>query len=233
MSEAWDLVARIGCFAPFLVLIVGILGIQLYYRHKGAPARAAQLQRLRTDAIAQRLGLGIVEGDPSFVFHAMGSTSAAQRRVVLRGHASGLPLELVYAYQRTDRIGFSDVEVRTSFECRLSALAREPFPVFEVFPRGPVIPELAPLAPPASTGEPTVDAAYLVRTDEPRLAQLLGRHLAAAHPTFAATGVHLFGDGQRVSFVMHEKVRPHPAEVLLHAEQAARLVVELARAVGG
>ncbi|GAB5542066.1 MAG: hypothetical protein RLP09_28660 [Sandaracinaceae bacterium] len=230
-----DLIMRLVCMAPIGISVV-VVGLHVYFRVKNAPAHSAHLEQLRAGRLADRLGLTVVEGDPSFVMHDVGSPVPTRRRLVLQGApaaAGGLHLELFYSYQRTDRPGLSETEVEILFECRLTAFANGAFPAFEVFPRGPYIPEKAPLLPAATTGHEWVDRAYVVRTKEPRMATLLAQHLVAAHPTLGEVGMHVYGDGQRVSFFMHEKQAPFPSRALTRAEDVARLVVDLARAVGG
>lgn len=64
------------------------------------------------------------------------------------------------------------------------------------------------------------------------MAKLLGEVL----PGFAAfhnSGIHLVGDGQRVSFVMQRDKAPLLANALYFAETMATLLSDLARRVGG
>lgn len=227
-----DVLCSLAGAAP-VVLIAIVAGLQIYFRVRSAPARAALTQRLRTDTLAQRLGLAIVEGDPSFAFVDVGGQSGARRRVVLRGERAGSPLELVHAYERTDRASWGEVHVSTTFECRLTAYARQPFPRFEVMSQLPGIPQREPLLPRVATGCSAVDGPLIVRTQEPAMAELLGRVLPHYASAFAMSGMHLHGDGYAVSFLMHQKVAPHPAAALENAEAMAELVVALARAVGG
>ncbi len=227
-----DFLCSLASSAP-IVLVAIVAGLHIYFRVRSAPARAAMTQRLRTDAIAQRLGLSIVEGDPTFAFVDVGGQSGTRRRIVLRGERAGAPLELVYAYERTDRASFGEVHVSTTFECRLTAYARQPFPRFEVMSQLPGIPQREPLLPRVATGHSLVDGALIVKTQEPALAELLGRVLPQYASAFAMSGMHVLGDGYSVSFLMHQKVAPHPAAALENAETMAELVIALARAVGG
>jgi len=86
--------------------------------------------------------------------------------------------------------------------------------------------------PEAPTGNPAVDAEFQVTTQEPGLAQLLGQVL----PEFVAlgsAGVHLVGDGQRISFVMNQTTTPIVASALYHAEVMSHALSSLARRLGG
>jgi hypothetical protein len=86
--------------------------------------------------------------------------------------------------------------------------------------------------PPTPTGNPTVDAAYLVTTEEPAMARVLGE-LLPGFATYQSVGVHLVGDGNTISFVMQQDKAPLVASVLYYAEQLSPLVSQVARRLGG
>jgi hypothetical protein len=150
------------------------------------------------------------------------------------GAPHGVPLEFVYLYRVEQETGFSQVTWRTWFDCRLSARSRQPFPPFEVIsknaPLGAIAQTLA--LPPLPTGNPAVDASYLVTTQEPGMAQVLGE-LLPAFATYQNAGVHLIGDGNSVSFKMHQDKSPLLANVLYYAEQLAGHLSQVARRIGG
>src|SRR4029079_5623551 len=160
----------------------------------------------RAGELAQRLGLTLVEGDPTFNFFIQQAHVDVQRgpsdgrpvhvQIRMQGQPQGVPLELTFLYRVEQETGLTQVTWRTWFDCRMSAYARQPFPPFEVVsryaPLGPIAQE-QPL-PPMTTGMPPVDATYLVATTEPGMAQLLGAVLPS-FSLFANAGVHLIGDG--------------------------------------
>jgi len=82
------------------------------------------------------------------------------------------------------------------------------------------------------TGNPAIDATYLVTTQEPGMAQVLGE-LLPAFATFQNSGVHLVGNGDTVSFVMHQDKSPLLANVLYYAEQLSGHMSQVARRLGG
>ena len=86
--------------------------------------------------------------------------------------------------------------------------------------------------PPLPTNNPAVDATYLVTTQEPAMAQVLGE-LLPAFAIFQNSGVHLVGDGQTVSFVMHQDKSPLLANALYYAEALGEHVAQVARRIGG
>ena len=83
-----------------------------------------------------------------------------------------------------------------------------------------------------STGNPQIDALYIVLTPEPRLAQVLGIQLGA-FAGFANSGIHLVGEGQSVSFLMQQTKAPMLALALHQPEAMATALTALARAIGG
>lgn len=203
-----------------------------------------QYANYRAGALSQRLGLQLVQGDPNFNVFIRQAHVDVQRgpkdkspihiEVRAQGAPRGVPLEFVYLYRVEQETGFTQVTWRTWFDCRLSARSRQPFPPFEVIskqaPMGAIAQTMA--LPGLSTGNPSVDASYLVTTQEPAMAQLLGQ-LLPAFSTYQNAGVHLVGDGTSIAFVMHQEKSPLLANVLYYAEQLADHMSEVARRVGG
>jgi hypothetical protein len=232
----------VGVFLPFLAC--AFVAIMLYRRKVVAARRDQQYISYRAGELASRLGLQVVEGDPSFnLFIARANAEIARGprdgrpvrvRVRLTGSRDGAPLELIYDLRWERETGVTKTTWRKWLDCRLIVEAREAFPDFEVRSHqaqpGPIAAIRA--LPPASTGDPAVDQAYAVATREPRLAGLLGRHLSG-FDLLGAAGVHVVGEGRTISFVMRDDKAPLLASVLFHAEQVADELVRIARAVGG
>jgi hypothetical protein len=203
-----------------------------------------QYSNYRAGELAQRLGLSLVQGDPLFNLFIRQADVDVQRgpadkrpiHIELRAQGSphGAPLELSYLYRVEQETGFSTVTWRTWFDCRLSAQARQPFPPFEVLSRttpfGPIA-QTQSLAP-MPTGNPAVDRDYVVATQEPAMAALLGQVLPQ-FGVFQSSGVHLVGDGRTVSFRMQQDRAPLVASTLYYAETLGKELSELARRVGG
>jgi hypothetical protein len=203
-----------------------------------------QYSNYRAGELAQRLGLSLVQGDPLFNLFIRQANVDVQRgpadkrpiHIEVRAHGAphGAPLEFLYLYRVEQETGFNTVTWRVWFECRLNAQARQPFPPFEVLsrntPLGPIAQtqSLAPLP----SGNPDVDRDYVIATREPAMAALLGQVLPQ-FSAFQSSGVHLVGDGQRVSFVMKQDKAPLIASTLYYAETLGKLLSDLARRVGG
>ena len=203
-----------------------------------------QYAHFRAGALAQRLGLQLSKGDPSFNFmvtHANQSVArgATDDRAVnidieMAGTPFGVPLTFSYLYRVERESGFNSTTYKTWFNCRMIARAKQAFPPFEVTSRntslGRIVREQA--LPEAPTHHPAIDAEFLVTTHEPALAQLLGQ-LLAEFSVFGAAGVHLLGDGQQVSFVMNLSTAPLVPSALYYAEVMTHALSTVAQRLGG
>ena len=226
---------------PFLA--IGLVLFMQARQKKQLQGFDQQYAGFRAGALAERLGLQLLKGDPSFNFmvtqasqaYAKGATDKQPMHieVELSGAPFGAPLSLKYLNRVERETGFSSTTLKTWFDCRMTATAKQAFPPFEVTSRkGPVGSIVKQQAlPEAPTGNPAVDADFQVTTTEPALAQLLGQVL----PDFAGftSGVHLVGDGERVSFIMNQTSTPLVASALYHAELMAHGLSNLARRLGG
>ncbi|MDH6131291.1 hypothetical protein P3T37_000660 [Kitasatospora sp. MAA4] len=200
--------------------------------------------RYQAGQLAWLLGLDLVEGDPATNLAVRIANPEMRRghspaqplhvQVRLSGSPHGVPVELHYEYREQTTRGLGSVTRDEQFGCRLSVLTGQPFPPFEVtsrkVPHG-TIDRLLGL-PAVATGRPGIDAAYLVTTSAPAMAELLGELLEGFAP-LAASGVHLVGDGQRVAFVMRRQGFPHLRISLDHAVTLRDQLTVLARRVGG
>ena len=223
-----------------IALVVGFL----VYRKKAIAGYDQQYANYRSDALAQRLRMQLVAGDPSFNWFIRQANVDVQRgpadgrpihiEVRMQGSPHGVPLELVYLYRVEQETSLTHVTWRTWFDCRMIGHAKQAFPAFEVRTRNaPVGPIVATMAiPEVATGNPAVDSIYHVATQEPGMAQLLGQ-LLPAWGQFANSGIHLIGDGQTVSFKMKQDKAPLLANALYYAEAMAEGLSELTRRVGG
>jgi hypothetical protein len=234
---------------PIQVFLFPVLGIAallfvVVRRKKQLKVYDQQYSNYRAGELAQRLGLALVQGDPLFNLFIRQANVDLQRgpadkrpiHIEVRAHGTphGVPLEFLYLYRVEQETGFSTVTWRVWFECRLSAQARQPFPPFEVLsrntPQGPIAQtrSLAPLP----SGNPEVDRDYVVATQEPAMAALLGQVLPL-FSAFRGSGVHLVGDGRSVSFSMKQDGAPLIASTLYYAETLGKELSDLARRVGG
>lgn len=226
------------------LLGVGALVFFLVNRRSAARNMDPQYAGYRAGALAQRLGLTLVEGDPEFNLFIRQANVDVRRgpadgrpihvQVRMEGAPQRVPLQLVYLYRVEQESGFTQVTWRIWFDCRMVAQARRPFSPFEVISRSaPLGPIAATQAlPPAPTGNPAVDATYSVTTADPAVARALGEALGG-FATFQNSGVHLVGDGRGVSFVMKQDKAPLLANALYYAEAMAQQLAALAQRLGG
>jgi hypothetical protein len=226
------------------VICVGMVVAFLVYRRMAAGNLDRQYAGYRAGVLAQRLGMTLSGGDPAFNLFIRQADVDVRRgprdgrpihvQVRMSGAPQGVPVELVYLYRVEQESGLAQVTWRTWFDCRMTAYAKQPFPLFEVISRSAPLGPIAatqPL-PAAPTGKPAVDATYAVTTAEPAMAGLLGEVLPA-FATFLSSVVHLVGDGRSVSFIMKQDKAPLLANALYHAEVMAAQLGALAKRVGG
>jgi hypothetical protein len=228
---------------PFLGLV--FVGVFLVYRKRMMAGQEQQHAQYRVGELARRLGLSVVEGDPSFNLfvqyaHVDGARGPADGRPVhvqarLSGEPRGRPLELFFLYRLEQESGLVEVTWRTWFECRMSVTAKQEFPPFEVIskkpPMGPIA--MVQALPPVATGNPAVDDSHTVATQEPAMARLLGEVIPAFAVFERGSGIHLVGDGRTVSFRMGRDKAPLLANALYYAEDMAAQLDSLASRVGG
>jgi len=216
----------------------------LIQRKKAAATYDQQFSNFRAGELARRLGLNLIEGDPNFnlfirqasvdVMRGPTDKNPVNIQIRMQGEPHGVPIELTYLYRVEKKTGISTITWSTWFDCRMTAFSKQPFPVFEVISRATPAGSIAltqALAP-VSTGNPSVDASYSVGTREPAVAQILGQALPN-FSTFATAGVHLVGDGNRISYVMQQDTAPLVGSALYYAEAMATQLSDLARRLGG
>ncbi len=236
---------------PIQILLVPLIGLAavIYFfvtRNKRVANYDQQYSNYRASALAQRLGLAQVSGNPDFnlfisqadagVMNGPTDKKAVDVDVRLQGCPNGINLELIYVYNVTQNTGFSTVTRNYYFDCRMIAHCRTPFPPFEVVTRpgasaAGAIAQTLPY-PPMPTGNPAVDASYLVVTQEPGMAQVLGT-LLSSFGQFLQVGMHLVGDGKTISYVMKKDKPPLVASTLYYAEQMASNLTQMAKTIGG
>lgn len=237
-----------------IVMVIAMLGFAAYYMLVMRKRQVANLDQqhanFRASELAKRLGLRLVSGDPNFnlfIFQAAAQVLSGPTDdkpididVKMQGSPGGVNLELVYLFkvtQKTDKSYLTNqikIERETWFDCRMIAHTAQPFPPFEVVSRTTAMGQIQQTmaVAPIVTGNPTVDSVYLVATQEPGMAQLLGQ-LLPAFAQFNQNGVHLVGDGQTISFVMKRDKPPLVANALYFAETLAANLTEMARRIGG
>jgi len=204
------------------VIIIIPLVIYFLVTNKKKMAEAEkQYANFRLADMAQRTGLSIVEGDPSFNLmmayanHAkkdyndkggfMGKLSgegSKETRAVLRGAPNGRPTEFVY-YSRTDvDPNWTGGKTLTSyFDCRFSVQTASAFPPFQIVLRKPAA-GMDPQEdedwslPPLSFGDPVLDDKLLLTGADPRLGPMLA---PLAYPLVTMGFVQIRGANQAVT----------------------------------
>jgi hypothetical protein len=200
----------------------------------------------RAGARAQRLGLTLVKGDPMFnlfipvanagVLSGPKDDKPVHIEILMQGEKDGVPLELRYLMRKEKKTDYTENLIRwtTWFECSMSAQAKQSFPEFELTSRststGPIARTLS--YPEMRTGNPSVDATYLMATGQPAMAKLMA-NLMGPFAEFKVGGVHLVGDGKTVSFIMRQDTAVMVGYGLYYPESMATGLVAIARAVGG
>lgn len=234
---------------PFLYLIFPVvaLGYALFMRSKQKKMTQGydeQYANFRAGALAQRLGLQLLKGDPTYNFMvthanqsvARGATDskAINIDIEMSGTPFGVPLTFRYLYRVERESGFNSTTYKTWFNCRMIASAKQAFPPFEVTSRNTALGRIVreQTLPDAPTHNAAVDAEFQVTTPEPALAQLLGPILPE-FSAFGSAGVHLLGDGRQVSFVMNQSTAPIVPSAIYYAEVMAHALSNLAQRLGG
>ena len=191
-----------GAFAvPLLVGGVAVL-FMIWQRQQRKAALAGNAQHT-LGAVAQRLGLRVVEGDPTLNFmYFQQPKFTYERQLRLEGHPYGRPVEFVLGDSVKNTV---DVlvyrEVTHSFGCRIAVATSVSLPEFEVARRNPneylrplraIDQNRAPIVP---TGDPRLDQEFEVRSADPRVGPALVKALDIVS---AELYVHFFGQGNRI-----------------------------------
>jgi hypothetical protein len=202
----------------FLVPVVGVIAAVVFPRlaKQLASSTEQRYAEFRLADLAPRLGLHIVEGDPSLnmlqahVAHNMArgwsvgglrglAVKGKETRVRLEGTPYGRPTRFTFfaRTEGTDLIGAR--VVRRELDCRLSVRVPVELPPFEIVLRRPsssleVKPELG--LPAQSFGDPQLDAHLVLHCADPRLGPVV------APAVVGLTGhrfLHLQGTGDVIS----------------------------------
>jgi hypothetical protein len=236
----------------FIAPLIGFaaFGWLLYNRKTMGATHDAQHTQFRAGELANRLGLALVKGDPSFNLFIAYADAGVRRGptddkpvnvdILMQGAPNGLQTELVYLNrieQETEKNWVGDVrsiKTKTWFDCHMAVFPKSAIPAFEVISRKTPIGKITHKTslPEQATGNPAMDAKFIVKTHEPRLAAVMGEHLSA-FATFDNAGVHLVGNEQSISYVLQSSGAPLLANALYYAEIMSKSLSDIARAVGG
>lgn len=190
--------------------------VKLVVEPKKVAAANETYKNMIASDVASRLGLGVVEGDPSMNLMMLhhGHVNADMKPVegdqgfwdahskskttgvAMRGAPNGRNQEFVYRLETEG--DYKGRIVKTTIHFALTTQVNSTFPPFEVVLAAPntlLKPKLHYAFPTHPTGVPQVDAKLRVHTQDPRVAQLLGPLLV---PFVDHTYVHVVGTGDRI-----------------------------------
>lgn len=212
------------------LLLLGLFGAYYLWMMRAQKAQIAEHRDKSLRAVAERLGLALVEGDPELnLYYFQQPSLDFARRAVCEGRPYGRPARLLLVDgQTTDERLFSRVRT-VSFGCFLEVACPVSFPPFEVALRAPseyltppVFLDDVPGLREIGTGDPALDAALRVVSTDPRV----GPVLAPALRVLAGQSyVHLAGASGTLTISFGRYALPYlamaPEEQLLALETAA------------
>lgn len=209
-----------GTLMPFVYVIVmfGFVGATFWWRRKqmaGMATAEADNAHARVGAVAQRMGLQVVAGDPNFNFYytnrwqdvgqAM-SRNVLQKparpdiEVRMQGTPGGRRVEVVYVDRLRVEDHILEREVHRYLDMRLVVEVKAPFPDFEVLTRN-VQSGIAPIPqlphPPISFGDPMLDQQLILKSQDPRIAAPIAEGFRVLSTNWY---VHVVGQGGTLTF---------------------------------
>ena len=226
---------------PFAMTLAAFAFV-FYRRRPWLTGSDSSHSSLRADAIAARLGMQIVEGDPSFDLGGPQRSleiqrdtfwsfpfqwARSERKLRMTGAPGGRHAEVVYRDVFESRNSVLWREQHTETEARITIEVRAPFPPFEVLTARPspyLVPKPALSLPFARFGDPFLDDALVLRTHDPRIAPLIAPALQAIPDH---TYVHVLGAEGRISFVFARNAVP----MLASGDRLLHVLDEQARAI--
>ncbi|GAB5543851.1 MAG: hypothetical protein RLO52_12320 [Sandaracinaceae bacterium] len=192
-----------------VVLFAGLMGVgviaYLIYGQKHREGLQEQTKDYRAGALAERLGLQVVRGDPAQNLWVTGTgfSDVQHFDVRLSGQKNGVPVDIVYFRDVAhEKHSLREMTIHSTWEVRLAAETNANFGHFEATIRNPkaysrVRPFFDNPMPELQTGHPAVDQAFRLTGDNPAIAQALGPLLA---PLTSLVYVHVVGAPGQVSF---------------------------------
>jgi hypothetical protein len=211
-----------------IVMVPLVLGYYLWSRRRLSSALASNSDK-NVGAVAARLGLQVTEGDPNTnLLYFQQPTGDYARQIVASGKPYGRPVSLTIIDGQKTSDYLVARRVTTKFGCLLEAATQVNVPPFELYLRQPnqyLVPpiEFADRADlrETLTGVPELDALFIVRSADPRVAVALVPALKVLSTSLV---VHLAGEGNRIWMSFSRFGLPYlgsgPEELLLALESA-------------
>lgn len=189
-----------------LIVIPVLLGAYLLYGKKRMAKYETATAGSRAGALAQTMGLQLIEGDPMFNLRLADHTSRQksnneETRVILEGAPDGRATRLSYYHRRKSVRDGNKTRISTWITAEVSVAVHAPFSEFEILQKQPGVygsetkPQLeAPLHP---CLDASLDAKLLIKTHDPRVAQVLAPVLGVPA---SWEYVHIHGTDHKVTF---------------------------------
>jgi hypothetical protein len=175
------------------VIVLAFVAYTFVMRRRGL----ASTTHATVGSLAQRLGLQLIQGDPSINLYYLAQPNRNYKRNI---QLVGAPYGREVKWDLTDGTRSQDflvlVKVTTTWGCFLVARVNAHVPDFEITLRNPnqyLVPERSlPHLPEAPTGDPSIDSAYRVAIADPRYAPSLAPAIKALAGQIY---VHVIGQG--------------------------------------
>lgn len=183
--------------SPFVYVMPVIVIAMLVYTFVMRKRGLAATTHATVGSMAQRLGLQVIQGDPSINLYYLAQPNRNYKRNI---QLVGAPYGREVKWDLTDGTRSQDflvvVKVTTTWGCFLVAKVGAYVPDFDVKLRSPnqyLVPDASlPHLPEALTGDPSIDAAYRVAIADPRYAPSL---VPAIKALAGELYVHIVGQG--------------------------------------
>lgn len=215
---------------PLLVVVVIVVVAMVIWQRLRLKQGLAQNQDKNFGAIADRLGMRVEEGDPNTnLLYFMQKMGNYKRTLRANGqpYAHATSFVVMDGYESTNYLVYR--RITHSYGCYLELKLKQPVAPFEVVRRNPnqyLIPnqDLSDRVQLRETpsGNPTIDAEFVIRTTDPRVAAALVPALQVLTPQLF---VHLAGEGDQLWTNLTRMALPYFAgaveEYLLGIETAA------------
>jgi hypothetical protein len=186
----------LSALLPFLVVsaVVAAFAVMRMRQGQVLSGQEAQYPHARAGAVAQRMGLTLITGDPEFNFYMnprlrqggealygnvlsnAGKKLAPECMVRMEGSPAGRRVELLYHDRMKLESGALDKTLHTWVDARLTVAVQAPFPELEIHTRNPSdYVKLAPQTslPPQSFGDAALDAVLVLKCVDARVGPVL------------------------------------------------------------
>jgi hypothetical protein len=182
----------LAALIPVLVIsiVLGAFAVMRIRQGNALAGQEAQYAHARAGAVAQRMGVTLVTGDPDFNFYLnprlrqggealhgnflsnAGKRLAPECMVRMEGSPGGRRVELLYHDRMKLETGVLEKTLHTWLDARLTVAVHAPFPEFEILTRNPSqYLKLSPQTslPPQSFGDAALDGVLVLKCIDARV----------------------------------------------------------------